>query len=162
MKKDDFVVQKSSTPFKMMCDEHEISYKDISLSSGVGYHTIAKAATSVVKPTEETLAKLNQVCEPIFGKTLTLEDFGFHSEPQEPAEVSAGSTEPPMAEPKPAKKVTRKTTRKKGSRTKAKTVAAVESDRVKVSQAEPPLSAEEIAKAVKLYRELKKLGIQIQ
>ena len=123
MKKDDFVVQKSSTPFKMMCDEHEISYKDISLSSGVGYHTIAKAATSVVKPTEETLAKLNQVCEPIFGKTLTLEDFGFHPEPQVPAEESAGSTEPPMAEPKPAKKVTRKTTRKKGNRTKAKTAS---------------------------------------
>jgi len=30
------------------------------------------------------------------------------------------------------------------------------------NNAEPPLSAEEIAKAVKLYRELKKLGIQIQ
>lgn len=124
MKKGNFhVVPKEPTPFKMMCDEHEVGYMDIAKSSGVPYHTIAKIATHAAKPTDETLAKLNQVCEPIFGKTLTLEDFGFHPEPQEPAEVSAGSTEPLIAEPKPAKKVTRKTTRKKGSRTKAKTAS---------------------------------------
>ena len=165
MKKEDFFVDRGPTPFKQMCDEHEISYKDIALSSGVGYHTIAKVATHAAKPTEEVLAKLNQVCEPIFGKTLTLEDFGFHPESQESvSEVSVGSTEPIVPEQKPAaeKKSTRKTTRKKGSRTKAKTFAAVENEKVEVAQAEPPLSIEEIYKAVKLYRELKKLGIQIQ
>ncbi len=159
MKKGNFpVVPKEPTPFKMMCDEHEVGYMDIAKSSGVSYHIIAKIATHAAKPTDETLAKLNQVCEPIFGKTLTLEDFGFHPEPQEPAEVSAGSTEPLIAEPKPAKKKKQK----KASRTKVKNAGTGNNEEAKVVQSEPPLSVEEIAKAVKLYRELKKLGIQIQ
>ena len=130
MKKDDFVVPKRPTQFKIMCDEHEISYKDIALSSGVAYHNIAKYATSVCKPTEETLAKLNKVCEPIFGKRLTLEDFGFQAQSEASATGAAATgNEPeviawePAPEPEPAKKPTRKQTRKKGGRTKAKAVA---------------------------------------
>ena len=139
MKKEDFFVDRGPTPFKQMCDEHEISYKDIALSSGVGYHTIAKVATHAAKPTEEVLAKLNQVCEPIFGKTLTLEDFGFHTEPAElvtPDRLKSieepfqwvddpGTETAPETETTPAlaKKTTRKQTRKKGGRTKAKAVA---------------------------------------
>lgn len=130
MKKEDFFVDRGPTLFKQMCDEHEISYKDIALSSGVGYHTIAKVATHAAKPTEEVLAKLNQVCEPIFGKTLTLEDFGFHTEQTGSATGAAATgNEPdmiawePAPEPEPAKKPTRKQTRKKGGRTKAKAAA---------------------------------------
>ena len=139
MKKEEFMVEKGPTPFKQMCDEHEVSYKEIALSSGVSYQTLAKAACRAQKPSNEALSKLNQVCEPIFGKTLTLEDFGFHTEPVElvtpdrlksieepfqwvddPGTETAPETETAQA---PAKKTTRKQTRKKGGRTKAKAVA---------------------------------------
>lgn len=131
MKKEEFMVEKGPTPFKQMCDEHEISYKEIALSSGVGYHTIAKVATHAAKPTEEVLAKLNQVCEPIFGKTLTLEDFGFHTELAELVtmdvlkciESPLQREDDPETESVPVKKTTRKQTRKKGGRAKAKAVA---------------------------------------
>ena len=130
MKKEEFMVEKGPTPFKQMRDEHEVSYKEIALSSGVSYQTLAKAACRAQKPSNEALAKLNEVCEPIFGKTLTLEDFGFHTEPTESAtDAAATCNEPeviawePAPEPAPAKKTTRKQTRKKGGRTKAKAVA---------------------------------------
>ena len=121
MKKDEFVVDKGPTPFKLMCDEHEISYKDISLASGVAYHNLSKYALSVCKPSQETLAKLNQVCEPIFGKTLTLEDFGFEPAETEPvSEETAGCTVPILEEPYPEPEPAKKTRRKKRSQRKTK------------------------------------------
>lgn len=131
MKKEEFMVEKGPTPFKQMCDEHEVSYKEIALSSGVPYQTLAKAACRAQKSSEEALSKLNEVCEPIFGKTLTLEDFGFHTEPAELVtmdglkciESPLQREDDPETESVPVKKTTRKQTRKKGGRTKAKAVA---------------------------------------
>ncbi|MBQ6155785.1 MAG: hypothetical protein IJK22_04205 [Bacteroidales bacterium] len=122
MKKDEFVVDKGPTPFKELCDEHEISYKDISLASGVAYHNLSKYALSVCRPSEQTLAKLNEVCEPIFGRTLTLEDFGFQPVQEDVAMATDVETQNlaslPEAESKPAP--AKKTTRKKGGRKRAK------------------------------------------
>jgi transcriptional regulator with XRE-family HTH domain len=122
MKKDEFVVDKRPTPFKELCDEHEISYKDISLASGVAYHNLSKYALSVCRPSEQTLAKLNEVCEPIFGRTLTLEDFGFQPVQEDVAMATDVETQNlaslPEAESKPAP--AKKTTRKKGGRKRAK------------------------------------------